>query len=73
MAHENKVLRSVEDANAVYCVDIFQRPDGSFGYQHCRRDPEDGRGWALLGHEQSLVFESEAEAFEAASAQFSWL
>ena len=73
MAHENKVLRSIEDANALYCVDIFQRPDGSFGYQHCRRDPEDSRGWSILGHEGYLIFSTAQQAMAAASAQFSWL
>jgi len=46
MAHENKVIRSVNLDGETICVDIFQRPDGTYGFDEFRRDPEDGRGWS---------------------------
>jgi 8-oxo-dGTP diphosphatase len=38
----NKVLASLENSYGDYCVDIFTRPDGSFGFEEHRRDPEEG-------------------------------
>jgi hypothetical protein len=44
MAHANRVLRSIETDDAARCVDLFVRPDGTFGFEEYRRDIEDGRG-----------------------------
>ncbi|ATG43292.1 hypothetical protein PhaeoP18_01333 [Phaeobacter piscinae] len=44
MAHINKVIRSINLDGELICTDIFQRPDGSYGFDEFRRDPEDGRG-----------------------------
>lgn len=73
MAQENKVVRSVEDANGVLCVDILLRPDGRYGYQHCRRDPEDGRGWAVIGQGAGAGYPSAEAAWGAALAGVAWL
>jgi hypothetical protein len=35
------VLASVEDSDGSRCVDFFSRPDGTFGFEEFRRDPED--------------------------------
>ena len=42
---KNKVYRSIEAPGGQICVDIFQRPDGSWGFAEYRRDPEDEQGW----------------------------
>lgn len=34
----NKVLRSVETPDGDRCVDIFRRPDGTFGFAVFRRE-----------------------------------
>ncbi len=73
MAHKNKVVRSVNDFAQIHCVDIVQAPDGRFGYVHCRRDPEDGYGWRVIGPVSALTFFSMQTAFEAACAQIGWL
>ena len=73
MAHINKVVKSVEDPNRTVCVDLFCRPDGSFGYQICRRDPEDGRGWTILGGESDLIFTDLESALAAARDRVDWL
>jgi|OM-RGC.v1.033375830 hypothetical protein len=45
MAHARKVVRSVNAPGGAVCVDVFACPDGRFGYELYRRDPEDPRGW----------------------------
>jgi len=67
------VLASLENGDGTRCVDIFRRADGSFGFEECRRDPEDPRGWARMDAFGHLVFVTEAEAGLAAEAAVSWL
>ena len=37
MAHANRVLRSIETDDGGRCVDLFARPDGTFGFEEYRR------------------------------------
>lgn len=73
MAHENKVLKSVNLQGEGRCVDIFIRPDGTFGFEEFRRDIEDGRGWFPIGFHGDRVFASEDDALLAARSKVSWL
>ncbi len=73
MAHVNKVLRSVNTPDGGRCVDIFQRPDGTFGFEEFRRDVEDLSGWFAIGGHIDKVFATEHDAFEQALAAVSWL
>ncbi len=73
MAHKNKVMRSVNSPDGVHCVDIFVRPDGSFGFEAFRRDVEDGRGWFPVGFFGALQFDHEAEAWQTALLKVPWL
>lgn len=73
MANKNKVLRSFNLEGAHICVDIFCRPDGSFGFEEYRRDPEDPRGWFRLGDHGHLRFDSVDAALRAARVTVSWL
>ena len=73
MAHVNKVLRSIETPGGDRCVDLFVRPDGSYGFEEYRRELEDGRGWYPIGFHANLVFKSEEEALESALNSVSWL
>lgn len=73
MAHTDKVMRSINQPDQQHCVDIFQRPDGSFGFNEFRRDVEDPSGWFPVAHHGYLVFDSEQAAFEAACLNVSWL
>jgi len=68
----NKVLASLENSPGDLCVDIFARPDGSFGFEEYRRDPEDGV-WRCLHRYSSLVFNSEEGAVARAKTQVPWL
>ncbi len=55
------------------CVDIFQRPDGTFGFDEYRRDAEDNRGWFSIGHHGGRVFETEDMALSDARKSVAWL
>lgn len=68
-----KVLKSIENDSGDHCVDVFQRDDGSFGFEEYRRDPEDGRGWFPLQRFGSQTFVSEESALAKARALIAWL
>jgi hypothetical protein len=68
----DKVLASLENPHGDYCVDIFARGDGSFGFEEYRRDPEDGR-WRSLHRYAGLVFASQSEATAQAKKSVPWL
>ena len=38
------VVASIENPQHDRCVDVFTRPDGSFGFEEFRRDAEDACG-----------------------------
>lgn len=73
MAHVNKVARSIETDDGGRCVDIFVRPDGTFGFEEYRRDVEDGRGWFPIGDHASQIFADRDAALAAASSKVAWL
>lgn len=73
MAHVNKVIQSVNAPGDLMCVDVFCRPDGTYGFEEFRRDPEDGRGWFAIGHHAGQMFASADAAYAAACATVEWL
>lgn len=73
MAHINKVIQSIETPDGGRCVDIFARPDGTFGFEEYRREAEDGRGWFPLGFHGNAVYDSEAAARADALVKVGWL
>lgn len=73
MAHENKVLQSINWDDEGRCVDIFMLPDGTFGFEECCRDMEDGNGWFPIGFYGDNVFESKFSALSAAKRSVVWL
>ncbi len=73
MAHRNKVMRSINGYDSSTCVDIFVRPEGTFGFEEYRRDLEDARGWFPIGHHSERVFSTEVEAYQAARQKIAWL
>jgi hypothetical protein len=54
-------------------VDIFARPDGTFGFEEFRRDPEDMGQWTPIAYFSVREFTTEAEARDTARAAVSWL
>ena len=73
MAHTNKVLRSIETDEGGRCVDIFVRPDGTFGFEEFRRDVEDCHGWFPIGYYGGGVYGSEDTTLEQALTTVAWL
>jgi len=73
MAHVNKVIRSINNEDVSLCVDIFRRPDNTFGFEEYRREIEDNRGWFPIGGHSSYVFDSDIAALRAAKANVAWL
>lgn len=67
------VLRSLETEAGDRCVDLFRRPDGSFGFESFRRDPEDGGRWTPVAWHLDASFASLEAALSAARAAVAWL
>lgn len=72
MARKNTVVRSVNMDGEQVCVDIFRRPDGTFGFDEFRRDPEDAKGWFSIGHHGEATFPTEEEAAREARRRVAW-
>ncbi len=68
-----KVIRSIETSDGALCVDIFQRDDGSFGFEEYRKDPEDPRGWYRVGSYAAMRAENADVALDLAQARVAWL
>ena len=67
------VFASVENDEQEKCVDIFYRPDGSFGFEEFRRDVEDAGDWTPLGYYSASAYPSSAAAYAAADITVPWL
>ncbi|HMK67969.1 MAG TPA: hypothetical protein VK433_05430 [Stellaceae bacterium] len=67
------VFVSIENAEHDRCVDLFSRPDGSFGFEEFRRDPEDAGEWTPVRYYSGSVFASGASALDAALRSVAWL
>jgi hypothetical protein len=68
-----KVLASPSTPAVDRCVDIFSRPDGTFGFEEFRRDPEDMGAWTPVAYYSEREFLSEADALAAARERVPWL
>jgi hypothetical protein len=67
------VVASFDSPEGDRCVDIFARPDGTFGFEEFRRDPEDLRGWFPLHRYSNQVFLTEERALAHARAVVAWM
>jgi hypothetical protein len=67
------VFVSHQTSEADRCVDIFWRPEDSFGFEEFRRDPEDMGAWTPIAYFSGREFSTEAEATEAAKQAVPWL
>lgn len=70
---KNKVAHSIEAPGGAVCVDIFQRPDGSWGIEEYRRDAEDGFGWFMTGYLGERVYANRLVALQGALELVPWL
>lgn len=69
----SRVVASRNNESGDYCVDIFVRDDGTFGFEEYRRDPEDLQGWFSLRRFSGLVFGSQEEALSKARLSVAWM
>ena len=67
------VVDSLENPQHDRCVDVFARPDGSFGFEEFRRDPEDAGAWTPVSYFSALRQASKGEALAEAARQVAWL
>jgi hypothetical protein len=67
------VFASVENGEHDRCVDFFQRPDASFGFEAFRRDVEDRGGWTPTDFFSGRSFSTAEQAYDAAEAAIAWL
>lgn len=67
------VFESIENSEHDRCVDIFERPDGTFGFDEFRKDVEDGGAWTPVSHYSGLVYRSRDDALVAATRAVKWL
>jgi hypothetical protein len=73
MVEKNVVVRSFNMDGENRCVDIFRRPDGTYGFEEYRREPEDGRGWFAIGNYSSHSFATAMNALANAKVSVPWL
>ena len=66
------VLHSINSPDGHLCVDVFDRPDGTFGFEEFRRDFEDKSGWFAIGGHKEHVFASPEDALQAAIKVVVW-
>jgi hypothetical protein len=67
------VFRSIENDGHDRCVDLFERPDHSFGFEEFRRDVEDAGLWTPVAYYSGEIYATEAAAFDAALRAVTWL
>ena len=67
------VLESIENGEHDRCVDLFRRPDGSFGFEAFRRDVEDAGLWTAVAYHSRAAYASREAALAAAVGAVSWL
>ncbi len=67
------VLESVENDQHDRCVDLFRRPDGSFGFEEFRRDVEDAGAWTPVAYYSGAAYATREAALGAAAARIVWL
>lgn len=68
-----KVLSSHENEYADRCVDVFARPDGTYGFEEYRRDAEDMGAWTPVAHYSARSFPTREEAWSQATHSVAWL
>ncbi len=67
------MLASLENEDHTRCVDVFQRGDGTFGFEEFRRDVEDQGQWVPVQHYSAMAYPSQDEALMSARRIVAWL
>jgi hypothetical protein len=67
------VVDSIENNEHNRCVDLFRRPDGTFGFEEFRRDAEDAGAWTPVQYYSHAAWPSREAALSAATRAVIWL
>lgn len=67
------VFASLENREHDKCVDLFSRPDGTFGFEEFRRDVEDGGVWTPIAYFSTRSFSTRDAAKAEALRAVPWL
>ena len=67
------VVASIENAEHNRCVDLFVRPDSTYGFEEFRRDVEDAGAWTPVQYYSHAVYLSKEAALTAAAGNVVWL
>ncbi len=67
------VFASIENDAHDRCVDVFYRPDLTFGFEEFRRDVEDAGAWTPVQYYSGATYATAGEAYEAAERLVLWL
>jgi hypothetical protein len=67
------VLASHQIRGADRCVDVFSRPDGTFGFEEFRQDPEDMGRWTPIAYYSDRMYATEDATVAAARRSVPWL
>jgi hypothetical protein len=68
-----RVFTSIENFEHDRCVDLFWRPDESYGFEEFRRDAEDQGEWTPVSYYSGTVYHSREAALAAALQFVPWL
>jgi hypothetical protein len=66
------VMATLHNEDADRCVKIMKRPDGTFGFQEFRREPEDAGRWTLVRDSRGSVYATQGQAVAAARDGIAW-
>jgi hypothetical protein len=69
----SNVIATLHNEAGDRAVKIMKLPDGTFGFNEFRRDPEDAGGWTLTRANPRGTFASEVQALAAAEDDIAWL
>lgn len=68
-----KVVSSPSTPSVDRCVDIFVRPEGTWGFEEFRRDPEDSGLWTPVAYFSHREYSTREAATDAAREAVPWL
>jgi len=67
------VLANHQTPDGYRCIDVFQRSNGTFGFEEFRRDPEDMGAWTPVSYYSGRDFPTQGDAEQAAREAVQWI
>lgn len=67
------VIDSIENRQGNRCVDVFVRPNKTYGFEEFRKDPEDAGAWTPVQYFSHASYASKDEALAVAGRLVPWL